>query len=115
MAGTCPIAPLLALIYGTTEIRVNAAKLCYLVQRPEWTPCATIGAWKSVLSAVSVIAVATNATMICFVSSVWYDPAFPSERETILNRLSSVRLWVYAVLIEHGVMILLFALETIGA
>jgi hypothetical protein len=34
-AGTCPIAAVLALLYGMMEIRVNAMKLCYMVQRPE--------------------------------------------------------------------------------
>lgn len=115
---------------------------------PRWIPCETIGAWKTVLSAMSVVAVVTNATMICFVSSTLADPAQPEEvlplwflppaclqlctdtvvglvpfepphapkrqAETIVKRLESVRLWVYAVLIEHSVMLLLFALETVA-
>jgi hypothetical protein len=38
-AGTCPTAPLLGLLYGMMEIRLNAFKLCYMVKRPQWTPC----------------------------------------------------------------------------
>jgi hypothetical protein len=49
---------------------------------------ATIGAWLTVQSAMSIFAVICNACMICFVSSVLVNDE--RQIESILNRVVSV-------------------------
>eukprot|EP01048_Picozoa_sp_COSAG05_P013010 COSAG05_NODE_1345_length_5128_cov_2.221316_3_plen_1405_part_00 len=119
-APACPIAPLLALINNVTEIRTDAYKVVNMGRRPEWTTCHTIGAWKDVLKTLSVVAVVTNATMICFVGSQmvdgWYSDGENHDflKERMTNRFTSARLWIITVLIEHGVMVLKTAIGALS-
>ena len=112
-APACPLAPLIALLNNVIEIRMDALKVCTLYRRPVWTRCDTIGAWNSVMKVLTMIAVATNATMICFVGSRMVTPG-SREEESISERVLSTELWIYVVLIEHGLVCLKAGLATVA-
>ena len=97
-----PVAPLLAFINNLTEIRGDAWKLCKGFQRPQASPAEDIGSWFTVLNLLGFVAVITNATMIAFVGSQLAADDF--EKEGIMHRFETARLWIYAVMVEHGVM-----------
>jgi Ca2+-binding EF-hand superfamily protein len=112
-APACSLAPLLALINNITEIRSDAIKVCTMYQRPTWRSIPSIGAWGEVVQALAVAAVLVNATMICFVGTELTDgSAF--QREGIGNRVRIPELWVYCLLMEHGVLMLRVALQTLS-
>ena len=98
-----PLAPLLAFINNLTEIRGDAWKLCKGFQRPQASPAEDIGSWFTVLNLLGFVAVITNATMIAFVGSQLAEDPF--EKEGIMHRFETARLWIYAVMVEHGVMV----------
>jgi Ca2+-binding EF-hand superfamily protein len=110
-APACPIAPLLALLNNITEIRTDAYKICNLYRRPVWEPCAGIGAWLTVLRSLGLIAVVVNSTMICFVGSQLARGEY--EKAFIIHRYASARLWIMMILMEHAVLLLRFAFDSI--
>ncbi|KAJ8612854.1 hypothetical protein CTAYLR_002025 [Chrysophaeum taylorii] len=61
-----PLAPLLAMINNYVEIRVDAWKLCQQTKRAEPASAETIGTWQTIISALSLLAVQTNAMLVCF-------------------------------------------------
>ena len=121
-APACPLAPALALVNNVIEIRMDAWKVCTLYRRPVWQRCDTIGAWNTVSKVLALIAVLTNATMICFVGSRM--AGFPctetcvghvcrcttaraiKETESIMERIQSTQLWILVVVIEHALVCL---------
>eukprot|EP01052_Picozoa_sp_SAG31_P026523 SAG31_NODE_2409_length_5754_cov_2.321485_2_plen_1028_part_00 len=99
------LAPLLAMVNNVIEIRIDANKFCNVFRRPQWRPCEDIGAWYGVLNVIGFAAVVTNCTMIAFVGPQFAEKG-TDEEDGIWARILSVRLWAYAVLLEHGVMLL---------
>eukprot|EP01051_Picozoa_sp_SAG22_P000768 SAG22_NODE_24_length_30194_cov_6.086327_1_plen_1216_part_00 len=105
------LAPLLALINNIIEIRVDAVKLCFATQRPHWKAQADIGSWYTVLNILGFAAVITNSTMIAFVGYKLVPQLYVSGDKGMLmqggitERITSTELWMYAVAIEHGVML----------
>merc|ERR1719162_2834719 len=101
-----PLAPILSMINNIIEIRVDAMRLCYACQRPTWTQAADIGSWYTVLNILGYAAVLTNATMIAFVG---YNLVPGQNNEATIGgitmRMNQTYLWVYAVAIEHGIML----------
>ena len=120
-----PLAPFFAFLNNITEIRGDAWKLCRAFQRPNCRPAEDIGSWYTVLNVIGFVAVITNATMIAFVGSQiaqqddiqteWMDgPIAANMAEKgiledpingIMMRINVAPLWIYAVMVEHGVFI----------
>ena len=125
-----PLAPLLALINNVFAIRIDAVKFCNVLQRPVYRKTEDIGSWYAVLNVLGFAAVVVNATMICFVGAQlanpdelggpdttaydaenacprYINPEIPREMcSGIELRIYSQRLWVYTMIIEHGVMLM---------
>lgn len=76
-----PLASLFALVNNILEIRVDALKIVFATKRPIQEGASDIGTWLSVLEFMSVIAVMTNAAIICFTSE--------SLKGSIVDRTSS--------------------------
>eukprot|EP00163_Fabomonas_tropica_P023978 TRINITY_DN4151_c1_g1_i7.p1 TRINITY_DN4151_c1_g1~~TRINITY_DN4151_c1_g1_i7.p1 ORF type:complete len:860 (-),score=163.98 TRINITY_DN4151_c1_g1_i7:135-2714(-) len=92
-----PLAPLAALINDLFEIRVDAAKYCSQVRRPTPRDAQDIGSWMTVLTAITGIAVITNAAILTMSSDEIpsYFPGISSEE----------RIWLLFG-IEHVVFVL---------
>ena len=114
-----PLAPILALISNVFEIRIDAHKLCTVTRRPRVRQAEDIGFWFTVLNVLGFFAVITNATMLAFVGSQLGNAdekggPCPDEGPCppgfgvagIAVRITKQRLWVMAMLIEHGVMLM---------
>lgn len=116
-----PLAPLLALLNNIVEIRVDATKLCTSMRRPRWESAEDIGSWMTVLSAIGFAAVMVNSTMVAFVGSkhsILGDRGLPDttsdDAEALLAeemggfkaRTKNSYLWLYAVGIEHAMLLL---------
>lgn len=114
-----PLAPILALISNVFEIRIDGAKLCTVTRRPRVRQAEDIGSWFTVLNVLGFFAVITNATMLAFVGSQLGNAdekggPCPDEGPCpagfgmagIAVRIMKQRLWVMAMLIEHGVMLM---------
>ncbi|XP_017776100.1 PREDICTED: anoctamin-5-like [Nicrophorus vespilloides] len=61
-----PLAPLLAIIYNTLEIRIDAYKLTRVYRRPLPVRTEGIAAWNVILQVLTVIGIATNAFLVAF-------------------------------------------------
>lgn len=114
-----PLAPLLALVNNILEMRLDAVKLCTVTRRPHVRQAEDIGSWFTVLNVLGFFAVLTNATMLAFVGSQLGEAdekggACPENgacpegfgKAGIAVRITKQRLWVMAMLIEHGVMLM---------
>eukprot|EP01043_Picozoa_sp_COSAG02_P010530 COSAG02_NODE_371_length_23642_cov_21.655227_13_plen_433_part_00 len=116
-----PLAPLLALLNNIVEIRVDAKKLCSSMRRPKWESAEDIGSWMTVLSAIGFAAVIVNSTMVAFVGSkhsILGDRGLADttsdDAEALLAeemggfkaRTKNSNLWLYAVGIEHAMLLL---------
>jgi Calcium-activated chloride channel len=55
-----PLAPIFALINNVVEIRLDASKILCNLRRPVPKRLASLGAWFSILQALTYIAVVTN-------------------------------------------------------
>jgi anoctamin-7 len=64
-----PLAPLCALMNNILQIRLDAKRLVFEMRRPFAERCADIGVWLDVLTAISYIAVITNAFVIAIPSA----------------------------------------------
>ena len=142
-AAAWPLTPLLALINNITEIRSDAFRVTTLMKRPEWKPPADIGAWHTVVRALAVVSVLVNAMTLCFAGSqmskfvivddpesLWdiflkmllsHEVAVSGERNAVRDleqggrgaRFQSWQLWVLCLLIEHAVLLLRAAVQSI--
>ena len=63
-----PLAPFFALINAVLEIRVDAINFVSYHRRPQVVRAEDIGAWYSVLEAVTKVAVIINAFVLAFTS-----------------------------------------------
>ena len=61
-----PLTTLLALVNNYVEMRVNAWRLCQTYRRPKPRSAEDIGTWFVVFEVISVVAVFTNAGIVCF-------------------------------------------------
>ena len=78
-----PMACLVALFNNIVEVKVDGWKLINIHQRPVPKTAEDIGNWQTVFSAVAVIAVVTNAGLICFTMSLLDDYVI------------STRMWIF--------------------
>ena len=65
-----PLAPLLCLLMGIIEVRVDAYKLTDLTRRPIPNQAHGIGNWMQILRFLSFAGIFTNATIIVFTSTM---------------------------------------------
>ncbi|KAF1549896.1 Anoctamin-6, partial [Eudyptes moseleyi] len=65
-----PLAPLLALINNTLEIRLDAWKLTTQFRRMVPQKAQDIGAWQPIMQGIAILAVVTNAMIIAFTSDM---------------------------------------------
>ena len=122
-AAACPLTPLLALINNITEIRSDAFRVTTLMKRPEWKPPADIGAWHTVVRALAVVSVLVNAMTLCFAGSQMSKFVIVDDPESLWDiflgqggrgaRFQSWQLWVLCLLIEHAVLLLRAAVQSI--
>eukprot|EP00003_Mantamonas_plastica_P012047 TRINITY_DN2201_c1_g1_i6.p1 TRINITY_DN2201_c1_g1~~TRINITY_DN2201_c1_g1_i6.p1 ORF type:complete len:512 (-),score=156.02 TRINITY_DN2201_c1_g1_i6:506-2041(-) len=94
-----PMAPVLALINNLVEQHSDAYKLLTSYQRPAAERAEDLGSWYSILDALSVIGVLTNALVI----------AFTSEQ---LDVTLSWKFWTVFIF-EHSVLLLKVALAAL--
>jgi len=87
-----PLAPLFAFISNYAEIRTDGYKLLFTYQRFEPYGAEDIGLWQQIFTYTVVIAVITNAGIVCFTSGV-------------LDTTSTTRIWIFFCII---IIILLF-------
>ena len=100
-----PLAALIALLNNITQIRTHAYKLCYVLQRPTSTldVSSGISSWFTVFNLLSMVAVATNAALIAFVSprvAAALDPDRVANGDEY-HRFGIGMLWAIAVGAEH--------------
>lgn len=123
-----PAAGFFAMVNNLQEIRSDAHKIVNQHQRPPVGQREDIGAWASVLSTVSYLAVITNAIILGFTAKVIYDSQFEGGVDDIagrygrhsfllacfvcavahfavlLRRYEKYELWMAVVAIEHAVL-----------
>lgn len=75
-ASAFPLAPLLTLLFHSIELQADKWKIYNLYQRPLPYKQNTIGAWKTVLNVMSIIAILTNIFLFAF-SSHQIEEFFP--------------------------------------
>ncbi|CAM9174547.1 unnamed protein product, partial [Ectocarpus fasciculatus] len=68
-----PASCLVSLINNFVEMKIDGWKLCHVYQRPIPRSAEDIGNWQAVMSIISVIAIVTNAGLICFTMDVLDD------------------------------------------
>ena len=81
-----PAAGFFAMVNNLQEIRSDAHKIVNQHQRPPVGQREDIGAWASVLSTVSYLAVITNAIILGFTAKVIYDSQFEGGVDDIAGR-----------------------------
>lgn len=78
-----PIAPFFTVIINNIKMKLSTYKLTYYYQRPLLIGAQDIGTWQTIYATMSVIAVVTNAGILCFTmnlemfnnnytKSIWY-------------------------------------------
>lgn len=78
-----PISCFVSLINNYCEVKVDGWKLLNVHQRPIPKAAEDIGNWQAVFSVISLVAIVTNAGLICFTMSVLEDFDF------------STRVWIF--------------------
>ena len=110
-----PLAPLLAMVNNCAEMRTDAYKLCKVHRRPEYATRQDIGSWQTVYETIAVMAVMTNAMLTGFVGSqtaAWLGEDRYEEASSA-RRMLDPYLWMVAMLIEHCVLGLRFAVFSV--
>ena len=110
-----PLAPLLAMINNCAEMRTDAYKLCKVHRRPEFATRQDIGSWQTVYETIAIMAVMNNAMLTGFVGSqtaVWLGEDRYEEMSSE-RRMLDPYLWMVAVLIEHCILGLRFAVFSV--
>jgi hypothetical protein len=92
-----PLAPLCALLNNILEIRTDAMKRVYAMQRPAPSERAEhIGAWMYILELMNVAAVATNMGVLCFTSN---------QLAEVYKLDATQRVWAFVIL-EHIIILI---------
>lgn len=68
-----PASCLVALINNFVELKIDGWKLCHVYQRPIPRSAEDIGNWQAVMSIICIVAIVTNAGLICFTMDVLDD------------------------------------------
>jgi len=68
-----PLATVMSFVNNYVEIRVDAWKLCQLMQRAEPRSAEDIGTWQDILEFISIAAIAVNSMLVAFTSTNMID------------------------------------------
>ncbi|VDK54883.1 unnamed protein product [Anisakis simplex] len=68
-----PLAPLIALVIGLCDIRIDARRLTWFNRRPVAFIANSIGIWKAIINFLQYIAVITNTFIVAFTSDFCDD------------------------------------------
>ena len=101
-AAAFPLAPLCAFFNNVAEIRSDAFKLCTVSARPTPKPTPNIGAWLTVLQALTIVGVFTNFAIIFFTSH---------EMERWDNDITLQERIIYFLIIEQSVLLGIWAIQ----
>jgi len=93
-----PLAPLAALANNFASIKMDSFKLIHMLQRPIPVPAQDIGTWQAVFNLLIIMAVSTNAGLICFVM------------KNVLTCSPAMKVWAF-VIIQYGVFSLMYAVQ----
>jgi len=99
-----PLAMMMSFINNYVEMRVDGWNLCHQCRRPEPRGQEDIGTWYSILEIMSAAAVVTNASIVCFTSTVFSEGALASG--------SSLKIWIF-VMMEHALFGVKFVLASV--
>lgn len=106
---------MLAMINNCVEMRTDAYKLCRVYRRPVYATRQDIGSWQTVYESIAIMAVMTNAMLTGFVGSqtaAWLGEDRYEEASSA-RRMLDPYLWMVAVLIEHCILGLRFAVFSV--
>uniref|UniRef100_A0A6U4EFG3 Anoctamin transmembrane domain-containing protein n=1 Tax=Phaeomonas parva TaxID=124430 RepID=A0A6U4EFG3_9STRA len=99
-AAALPAAPFMAWISNYFEYRFDAIKLIKVLQRPMPRPAETIGSWLVIFQTLSIVAVVTNAGLMCFTFEDIWDIEWTVEG----------RLWTF-IIFQYFVFVCMYVLE----
>ncbi|KAI9362124.1 calcium-activated chloride channel-domain-containing protein [Zopfochytrium polystomum] len=105
-ASCFPLAPIFALINNVYEVRSDAFKLLYVYQRPVPLRAPSIGAWEIILRIIAALSVATNSTLIAFLSPTFQymflgvQPSVPPPPSEAGTRMAGQFLFI--ILFHYG-------------
>jgi hypothetical protein len=85
-----PITPFLALVNNVIELRVDGTNLLVQSQRPHVNGSYGLGAWNSVLSFFSIIAVGTNVALLVFRTKMVENILADQSQQWIAFSLTSI-------------------------
>jgi hypothetical protein len=116
-AAAFPLAPLLALANNITEVRTDAIKIVFTNNKPHYKGAEDIGGWYRILEIIGYIAVITNTLLILLGFSV-LPIAVHGGMENAHPDLPPapslpLRCFIYAILLEHAVFLLKYALAEV--
>uniref|UniRef100_F1LEB9 Anoctamin n=1 Tax=Ascaris suum TaxID=6253 RepID=F1LEB9_ASCSU len=74
-----PLAPLLALVIGLIDIRIDARRLVWFNRRPVAFIATNIGVWNAIVNFIQYFAVITNAFIVAFTSNFCNESIFSSK------------------------------------
>ena len=103
------------MINNCAELRTDAYKLCKVYRRPMYATRQDIGSWQTVYESIAIMAVMTNAMLTGFVGSqiaAWLGED-RYEEVSSARRMLDPYLWMVAVLIEHCILGLRFAVFSV--
>ena len=99
-----PLAPLCALVNNIVELRSDAYKLCYNMQRPVARKAGGIGVWFPILRAMTVVSVMTNLAIIGFTTR---------QLETYFPAWSSTEKMFAVFVIEHAIIAVMYVINAL--
>uniref|UniRef100_A0A915B4Y7 Anoctamin n=2 Tax=Parascaris univalens TaxID=6257 RepID=A0A915B4Y7_PARUN len=74
-----PLAPLLALVIGLIDIRIDARRLLWFNRRPIAFIATNIGIWNAIVNFIQYFAVITNTFIVAFTSNFCNESVFSSN------------------------------------
>ncbi|KAJ3329709.1 Anoctamin-7 [Blyttiomyces sp. JEL0837] len=104
-----PLAPLLAFISNSLEIRFAAYRLLVESQRPFVLRAQSIGAWGQILNVVARIGILVNASILAFSSTHFHD----SYLYKVDDSRKIVAQLIFIFVFEHAVFLCAYLIDTI--
>ncbi|KAF8359770.1 anoh-1, partial [Pristionchus pacificus] len=106
-AALFPLAPLIALIIGVIDIRIDASRLVWFNRRPIPERVAGIGIWLNILTFIQYAAVLTNAFIVSFTSDFCTSFFSGSIECNVENRL------VIVLVFQNATFLLKYLLQSV--
>jgi anoctamin-10/anoctamin-7 len=91
-----PIAPFFTVIINNVKMKLSTYKLTKYYQRPLLLGAQDIGTWQAIYATMSVIAVVTNAGILCFTMNLsLFNPVYNSEFECLSGCQNPIWFFIY--------------------